>query len=138
MDFEIPFRELGFSGVPHRSTAFIMPTVHTTSPLYPGLLKQRLVRDNAHWQTVDLWLPSRALFMCDHLCFAAIKTRATDTSLWPAQSVAPAMLRGCVNGWLPAPSSCGPRSSISSHGGHRAGDVFGGADRDAVHGGRLR
>ncbi len=27
MDFEIPFRELGFSGVPHRSTAFIMPTV---------------------------------------------------------------------------------------------------------------
>ncbi len=31
MDFEIPFRELGFSGVPHRSTAFIMPTVCPTA-----------------------------------------------------------------------------------------------------------
>ena len=30
MDFEIPFRELGFSGVPHRSTAFIMPTVRAS------------------------------------------------------------------------------------------------------------
>lgn len=28
MEFEQPFRELGFSGVPHRSTAFVMPTVN--------------------------------------------------------------------------------------------------------------
>ncbi len=28
MEFEIPFRELGFNGVPHRSTAFVMPTVN--------------------------------------------------------------------------------------------------------------
>lgn len=28
MEFEIPFRELGFHGVPHRSTAFVMPTVN--------------------------------------------------------------------------------------------------------------
>lgn len=28
LDFEIPFRELGFMGVPHRSTAFVMPTVN--------------------------------------------------------------------------------------------------------------
>eukprot|EP00884_Botryococcus_braunii_P008699 jgi/Botrbrau1/17830/Bobra.0127s0074.1 len=28
LDFEIPFRELGFMGVPHRTTAFIMPTVN--------------------------------------------------------------------------------------------------------------
>jgi len=28
LEFEIPFRELGFSGVPSRSTAFIMPTVN--------------------------------------------------------------------------------------------------------------
>lgn len=27
LDFEIPFRELGFHGVPHRTTAFVMPTV---------------------------------------------------------------------------------------------------------------
>ena len=47
MDFEIPFRELGFSGVPHRSTAFIMPTVCTSacqadqrSPSRPALLRR--------------------------------------------------------------------------------------------------
>jgi hypothetical protein len=28
MEFEVPFRELGFHGVPHRSTAFVMPTVN--------------------------------------------------------------------------------------------------------------
>lgn len=28
MEFETPFRQLGFSGVPHRSTAFVMPTVN--------------------------------------------------------------------------------------------------------------
>lgn len=28
LEFEIPFRELGFHGVPHRSTAFVMPTVN--------------------------------------------------------------------------------------------------------------
>uniref|UniRef100_A0A7S0S408 FACT complex subunit n=1 Tax=Chlamydomonas leiostraca TaxID=1034604 RepID=A0A7S0S408_9CHLO len=28
LEFDIPFRELGFPGVPHRSTAFIMPTVN--------------------------------------------------------------------------------------------------------------
>lgn len=28
LEFEIPFRELGFYGVPARSTAFIMPTVN--------------------------------------------------------------------------------------------------------------
>ena len=28
LEFEIPFRELGFYGVPHRSTAFVMPTVN--------------------------------------------------------------------------------------------------------------
>jgi nucleosome binding factor SPN SPT16 subunit len=28
LEFEIPFRELGFHGVPHKSTAFIMPTVN--------------------------------------------------------------------------------------------------------------
>jgi nucleosome binding factor SPN SPT16 subunit len=28
LDFEIPFRELGFMGVPHRQTAFVMPTVN--------------------------------------------------------------------------------------------------------------
>ena len=28
MEFEIPFRELGFYGVPARSTSFIMPTVN--------------------------------------------------------------------------------------------------------------
>ena len=28
MEFEQPFRQLGFSGVPHRSTAFVMPTVN--------------------------------------------------------------------------------------------------------------
>ena len=28
LEFEIPFRELGFNGVPFRSTAFVMPTVN--------------------------------------------------------------------------------------------------------------
>ncbi|KAK9903552.1 hypothetical protein WJX75_008667 [Coccomyxa subellipsoidea] len=28
LEFEIPFRDLGFSGVPHRQTSFIMPTVN--------------------------------------------------------------------------------------------------------------
>lgn len=28
LEFEVPFRELGFHGVPHRSTCFIMPTVN--------------------------------------------------------------------------------------------------------------
>ena len=28
LEFEIPFRELGFFGVPARSTSFIMPTVN--------------------------------------------------------------------------------------------------------------
>ena len=28
LEFEIPFRELGFHGVPHKSTAFVMPTVN--------------------------------------------------------------------------------------------------------------
>ncbi|KAK9824573.1 hypothetical protein WJX72_011424 [[Myrmecia] bisecta] len=28
LEFEIPFRELGFMGVPHRTTAFVMPTVN--------------------------------------------------------------------------------------------------------------
>ena len=28
LEFEIPFRELGFSGVPHRTTSFVMPTVN--------------------------------------------------------------------------------------------------------------
>ena len=28
LEFEIPFRELGFHGVPARSTSFIMPTVN--------------------------------------------------------------------------------------------------------------
>ncbi|CAL8465250.1 g4785 [Coccomyxa elongata] len=28
LEFEVPFRELGFSGVPHRTTGFIMPTVN--------------------------------------------------------------------------------------------------------------
>jgi nucleosome binding factor SPN SPT16 subunit len=28
LEFEIPFRELGFFGVPHRSTCFVMPTVN--------------------------------------------------------------------------------------------------------------
>ena len=28
LEFEVPFRELGFHGVPHRSNSFIMPTVN--------------------------------------------------------------------------------------------------------------
>ena len=28
LEFEVPFRELGFHGVPHRQTGFIMPSVH--------------------------------------------------------------------------------------------------------------
>ena len=28
LEFEIPFRELGFHGVPHRQTGFIMPSVN--------------------------------------------------------------------------------------------------------------
>ena len=28
MEFEIPFRELGFHGVPHRQTGFLMPSVN--------------------------------------------------------------------------------------------------------------
>ena len=28
LEFEIPFRELGFYGVPHRQTGFIMPSVN--------------------------------------------------------------------------------------------------------------
>lgn len=28
LEWEVPFRELGFNGVPHRSTAFVMPTVN--------------------------------------------------------------------------------------------------------------
>lgn len=28
LEFEIPFRELGFHGVPQRQTGFMMPTVH--------------------------------------------------------------------------------------------------------------
>ena len=28
LEFEIPFRELGFFGVPHRATSFILPTVN--------------------------------------------------------------------------------------------------------------
>ena len=28
LEFEVPYRELGFFGVPHRSTVFVMPTVH--------------------------------------------------------------------------------------------------------------
>ena len=28
LEFEVPFRELGFHGVPHRTTAFVMPTVN--------------------------------------------------------------------------------------------------------------
>ncbi len=28
LEFEVPFRDLGFSGVPHRTTGFIMPTVN--------------------------------------------------------------------------------------------------------------
>lgn len=29
LEFEIPFRDLGFSGVPHRTTCFVMPTVNS-------------------------------------------------------------------------------------------------------------
>lgn len=28
LEFEIPFRELGFNGVPHRQTGFLMPSVN--------------------------------------------------------------------------------------------------------------
>ena len=28
LEFEIPFRELGFNGVPHRQTGFMMPSVN--------------------------------------------------------------------------------------------------------------
>lgn len=28
LEFEVPFRELGFHGVPHRTNSFIMPTVN--------------------------------------------------------------------------------------------------------------
>lgn len=28
LEFEIPFRELGFHGVPHRQTGFLMPSVN--------------------------------------------------------------------------------------------------------------
>ena len=28
LEFEIPFRELGFSGVPHRTASNVMPTVN--------------------------------------------------------------------------------------------------------------
>lgn len=28
LEFEVPFRELGFTGVPHRSAAFVQPTVN--------------------------------------------------------------------------------------------------------------
>ena len=28
LEFEVPFRELGFFGVPHRTNSFIMPTVN--------------------------------------------------------------------------------------------------------------
>jgi nucleosome binding factor SPN SPT16 subunit len=28
LEFEIPFRELGFFGVPHRATSFVLPTVN--------------------------------------------------------------------------------------------------------------
>lgn len=28
LEFEVPFRELGFHGVPHRETGFMMPSVH--------------------------------------------------------------------------------------------------------------
>ena len=53
MDFEIPFRELGFSGVPHRSTAFIMPTVRTASHLMrSGRTKHHLVLAIPIWQTL--------------------------------------------------------------------------------------
>ena len=28
LEFELPFRELGFHGVPHRQTGFLMPSVN--------------------------------------------------------------------------------------------------------------
>ena len=28
LEFEVPYRSLGFNGVPHKSTSFVMPTVN--------------------------------------------------------------------------------------------------------------
>lgn len=35
LEFEIPFRELGFSGVPHRTASNVMPTVNCLVGPYP-------------------------------------------------------------------------------------------------------
>ena len=53
MEFEVPFRELGFHGVPHRSTAFVMPTVNCLVHFWHIQLHTR-----DHVSCLSVWLPA--------------------------------------------------------------------------------
>ena len=59
MEFESPFRELGFNGVPHRSTAFVMPTVNCL--VRPSRV-QRAPRFGARQWHAVAWAASLAPF----------------------------------------------------------------------------
>ena len=50
MEFESPFRELGFNGVPHRSTAFVMPTVNCL--VRPSRVQRAPCIGARHWNAV--------------------------------------------------------------------------------------
>lgn len=68
MEFEIPFRELGFHGVPHRSTAFVMPSVNclvrAAAMSHPDDLILYTHPGNANAHFCWALTPKRLAFVC--------------------------------------------------------------------------
>ena len=81
LEFEIPFRELGFHGVPHKSTAFIMPTVNclvelvevpATVVAMPAVAIVNLERVGFNLRNFDMVIVFKVLL--NHSCFNIVLT----------------------------------------------------------------
>ena len=91
LEFEIPFRELGFHGVPHKSTAFIMPTVNclvelvespATVVAMPAVAIVNLERVGFNLRNFDMVIVFKVLLSLLELCSTLNLSSQSYTNHW--------------------------------------------------------